>query len=120
MSTRHTTSAAAAQLQTTPDRDPLYDPADVEAAIRRASNSDRVVPLLEGNWQESSRDYDSAEQAGRALIFDLAWWCDYRYSQVRRMAREAGLGQLFSGEEIDDIIDDAWEEQDDSYAYPVW
>ena len=119
MSTQHTTPADDVQLQTTPAREPLYDPEEVKAAIHRASNSDRVVPLLEGNWQGSSRDYDSAEQAACALIFDLAWWCDYRYSQVRRMARQAGLGQLFSGEEIDDIVDDAWEEQDDSYAYPA-
>lgn len=119
MSTRQSTSAGDAQLQTTPERDPLYDPEDVKAAIQRASNSDEVVPLLEGNWQESPRDYDTAEKAARGLIFDLAWWCDYRYGQVRRMALEAGLGQILSGEEIDDIVDAAWEKQDDSYAYPA-
>lgn len=94
-----------------PEREPLYDPEEVKAAIRRATNSNEVVPLLEGNWKESPRDYETEDQAACGLIFDLSWWCDYRYSQIRQIALEAGLGQLFSKEEIDDIVDAAWEKQ---------
>lgn len=115
-----TTVGRAQKRSATPSRDPLFTPEEVEAAIHRASNSDRVVPLLEGNWEDSSRSYKSPEEAARALIFDLAWWCDYRYSQVREMAWQAGLGQFYNGEEIDDIVDVAHSVQDgDSYAYPV-
>lgn len=97
---------------------PLSDE-QVWTLIEDARNSDRVVPLREGNWKESTGEYDSPEAAARAFIFDLSFYTDYRYSQVRRLFNQSGMSRVFSGAEIDDVVDEAKIEQN-RRSYPTF
>lgn len=76
------------------------------------------MPIVEGDWEQSTRSYDSREAAECALIFDLCFYASYRFSQVRRLFRQTGMRGTFTDEEIDDIVELAYEVQN-GRSYPT-
>ncbi|WP_135827083.1 hypothetical protein [Halorussus ruber] len=97
---------------------PLSDD-EVWTMLQTAANSDRIMPIVKGNWQQSARDYDSAERAARALVFDLSFYTNYRFSQVRRLFRQTGMRDVLTDVEIDDIVEAAYFEQG-GRSYPTF
>lgn len=77
------------------------------------------MPIVKGNWRESTRYYSTKEDAGRALIFDFAFYTNYRFSQVRDLFKMTGMKGTFTVQEIDDIIEEAHNEQD-GRSYPTF
>lgn len=97
---------------------PLSDD-EVWTMLQTASNSDRIMPIVKGDWKQSTREYDSREAAARALIFDLSFYTNYRFRQVRRLFRQTGVGDVFADTEIDDIVEEAYFEQG-GRSYPTF
>jgi len=77
------------------------------------------MPIVQGEWERSVRDYTTREDAARALIFDLAFYTDYRFSQVERLFRMTGMRNVFTKTEIDDIVEEAYEVQN-GRSYPTF
>ncbi|AXR76187.1 hypothetical protein AArc1_4070 (plasmid) [Natrarchaeobaculum sulfurireducens] len=63
------------------------------------------------------RDYTTREDATRALIFDFAFYTDYRFSQVKCLFRMTGMRNVFVKMEIDGIVEEAYEVQN-GRSYP--
>lgn len=55
----------------------------------------------------------------RALIFDLSFYADYRFSQVRRMFNQTAMRDVFTKTEIDDIVEEAYLKQN-GRSYPTF
>lgn len=53
------------------------------------------------------------------LIFDLSFYTDYRFSQVRWLFRQTGMRNVFTDTEIDDIVEEAYFEQG-GRSYPTF
>lgn len=97
---------------------PLTD-AEVMTMLKTASNRDRIMPIVSGNWQASTRTYQSCEDAARALIFDLSFYTNYRFSQVERLFNQTGVSNVFTKEQINDIVEEAYFEQG-GRSYPTF
>jgi len=87
--------------------------------LQTAANNNRIMPIVRGEWERSVRDYTTREDAARALIFDLAFYTDYRFSQVKRLFRMTGMRNVFAKTEIDDIVEEAYEVQN-GRSYPTF
>lgn len=118
-SVRDADTEAASSDEATPRFDQPLTDEEVWTLLQSASNSDRIMPIVEGDWEQSTRAYDSREAAACALIFDLSFYASYRFSQVRRLFRQTGMRGTFTGEEIDDIVELAYEVQD-GRSYPTF
>jgi len=97
---------------------PLSDD-QIWTMLQTATNSARVMPIVEGNWKASTRSYETREDAARALIFDLSFYANYRFSQVRRMFNQTAMRDVFTKTELDDIVEEAYFEQD-GRSYPTF
>lgn len=118
-SVRDADPKAASTDEATPRfEQPLTDE-EVWTLLQTASNSDRIMPIVEGDWEQSTRSYDSPEAAACALIFDLSFYTNYRFSQVRRLFRQTGMRGVFSDEEIDDVVEVGYAMQD-GRSYPTF
>lgn len=76
------------------------------------------MPLVKGNWQQSTRDYDCAKDAARALVFDLAFYTDYRNTQIQNLFIMSGMNGTLTKTEIDDTIETAYTKQN-GRSYPT-
>ena len=97
---------------------PLRDD-QIWTMLQTAANSDRIMPIVKGDWRSSTRSYDSRENAARALIFDLSFYADYRFSQVRRLFNQTAMRGVFTKTEIDDLVEKAYFMQD-GRSYPTF
>lgn len=70
------------------------------------------MPIMKGDWKSSTRSYEMREDAARALIFDLSFYADYRFSQVRRLFKQTAMQDVFTKMEINDIVKEAYFQQD--------
>lgn len=87
--------------------------------LQTAVNSTRIIPIVEGDWKSSTRSYESREDAACALIFDLSFYADYRFSQVRRLFKQTAMRDVFTNTEIDNIVEEAYILQD-GRSYPTF
>jgi len=87
--------------------------------LQTAANSARIMPIMKGDWEASTRSYETCEDAARALIFDLSFYADYRFSQVRRLFNQTAMRDVFTKTELDDIVEEAYFEQD-GRSYPTF
>lgn len=117
-SVRNADTTELTERPTTRFEQPLSDD-QVWTMLQTATNSDRIMPIVKGNWRQSTRDYNSTESAARALIFDLSFYTDYRFSQVQRLFKQTGMRGVFTAPEIDDIVEEAYVEQN-KRSYPTF
>lgn len=87
--------------------------------LQTAANSDRIMPIVKGDWKLSTRSYDTREDAARALIFDLSFYANYRFSQIRRLFNQTSMRDVFTKTEIDDIVEEAYFMQN-GRSYPTF
>ncbi|WP_232700608.1 hypothetical protein [Halobacterium wangiae] len=87
--------------------------------LQTAANSARIMPIVEGDWESSTRSYKTSEDAARALVFDLSFYADYRFSQVRRLFKQTAMQDVFTTTEIDDIVEEAYSRQG-GRSYPTF
>ena len=97
---------------------PLSDD-QIWTMLQTAANSDRIMPIVKGDWESSTRSYETREDAARALVFDLSFYANYRFSQVRRLFNQTGMRDVFTKTELDDIVEGAYFEQD-GRSYPTF
>jgi len=64
--------------------------------LQTAANSPRIMPIVKGEWESSTRSYETREDAARALIFDLSFYADYRFSQVRRLFQQTAMRDVLT------------------------
>jgi len=87
--------------------------------LQTAANSPRIMPIVKGEWEPSTRSYETREDANRALIFDLSFYADYRFSQVRRLFQQTAMRDVLTKTEIDDIVEEAYVQQN-GRSYPTF
>jgi hypothetical protein len=97
---------------------PLSDD-QIWTMLQTAANSARIMPIIKGDWESSTRSYETREDAARALVFDLSFYANYRFSQVRRLFNQTAMQDVFTETEIDDIVEEAYFEQD-GRSYPTF
>jgi len=97
---------------------PLSDD-QIWTMLQTAANSDRIMPIVKGDWESSTRSYETREDAARALVFDLSFYANYRFSQVRRLFNQTAMRDVFTKTELDDIVEGAYFEQD-GRSYPTF
>jgi len=97
---------------------PLSDD-QIWTMLQTAANSARIMPIVEGDWESSTRSYETREDAARALIFDLSFYADYQFSQVRRLFQQTAMRDVLTKTEIDDIIEEAYIQQN-GRSYPTF
>ncbi|WEL27468.1 hypothetical protein [Haloferax volcanii] len=87
--------------------------------LQTAANSARIMPIVKGDWKSSTRSYETREDAARALVFDLSFYANYRFSQVRRLFKQTAMRDVFTKAELDDIVEEAYFEQN-GRSYPTF
>lgn len=87
--------------------------------LQTAANSARIMPIVKGDWKSSTRSYETREEAACALIFDLSFYANYRFSQVRRLFNQTAMQDVFTTTEIDNIVEEAYDQQD-GRSYPTF
>lgn len=87
--------------------------------LQTAANSARIMPIVKGDWESSTRSYETREDAARALVFDLSFYANYRFSQVRRLFKQTAMRDVFTKMELDDIVEEAYFEQN-GRSYPTF
>ena len=97
---------------------PLSDD-QIWTMLQTAANSARIMPIVKGDWESSTRSYGTREDATRALVFDLSFYANYRFSQVRRLFNQTAMRDVFTKTELDDIVEEAYFEQD-GRSYPTF
>jgi len=97
---------------------PLSDD-QIWTMLQTAANSARIMPIVKGDWESSTRSYETREDAARALVFDLSFYASYRFSQVRRLFNQTAMRDVFTKTELDDIVEEAYFEQD-GRSYPTF
>ena len=97
---------------------PLSDD-QIWTMLQTAANSARIMPIVKGDWESSTRSYETREDAARALIFDLSFYADYRFSQVRRLFQQTAMRDVLTKAEIDDIVEEAYFQQN-GRNYPTF
>jgi hypothetical protein len=97
---------------------PLSDD-QIWTMLQTAANSARIMPIVKGDWESSTRSYETREDAARALVFDLSFYANYRFSQVRRLFNQTAMRDVFTKTELDDIVEEAYFEQD-GRSYPTF
>lgn len=97
---------------------PLSDD-QIWTMLETAANSARIMPIVKGDWESSTRSYKTRKNAARALIFDLSFYTNYRFSQVRRLFNQTAMRDVFTKTEIDDIVEEAYFAQD-GRSYPTF
>jgi len=97
---------------------PLSDD-QIWTMLQTAANSARIMPIAKGDWESSTRSYETREDAARALIFDLSFYADYRFSQVRRLFQQTAMRDVLTKTEIDDVVEEAYVQQD-GRSYPTF
>jgi len=116
---RSTDTTDAQKANSTPRfEQPLSDD-QIWTMLQTAANSTRIIPIVKGDWKSSTRSYESREDAACALIFDLSFYADYRFSQVRRLFKQTAMRDVFTDTEIDDIVEEAYILQD-GRSYPTF
>lgn len=116
---RDADTAEASTSEPTPRfEQPLTDE-QVWHMLRTAANSERIMPIVEGDWERSTRKYESREDAAAALVFDLSFYTNYRFSQVQRLFKQTAMRGVFTDEEIDDIVEEAYFKQG-GRSYPTF
>jgi hypothetical protein len=83
--------------------------------LQTAANSARIMPIAKGDWESSTRSYETREDAARALSF----YADYRFSQVRRLFQQTAMRDVLTKTEIDDVVEEAYVQQD-GRSYPTF
>ena len=61
----------------------------------------------------------SSKNRPRALVFDLSFYANYRFSQVRRLFKQTAMRNVFSKTELDDIVEEAYFKQN-GRSYPTF
>jgi hypothetical protein len=97
---------------------PLSDD-QIWTMLQTAANSARIMPIVKGDWKSSTRSYETREDAARALVFDLSFYANYRFSQVRRLFKQTAMRDVFTKTELDDIVEEAYFEQN-GRSYPTF
>jgi hypothetical protein len=116
---RSTDTTDAQTTEPTPRFEQPLSDNQIWTMLQTAANSARIMPIVKGDWKASTRSYETREDAARALIFDLSFYADYRFSQVRRLFNQTAMRDVFTKTEIDDIVEEAYFEQD-SRSYPTF
>ena len=116
---RSTDTTDAQTTEPTPRfKQPLTDD-QIWTMLQTATNSSRIMPIVKGNWEASTRSYETREAAARALIFDLCFYADYRFSQIRRLFKQTAMRDIFTETELDDIVEEAYFKQN-GRSYPTF
>ena len=97
---------------------PLSDD-QIWTMLQTAANSARIMPIVKGDWKSSTRSYETREDAARALVFDLSFSANYRFSQVRRLFKQTVMRDVFTKTELDDIVEGAYFKQN-GRSYPTF
>lgn len=116
---RSTDTTGAQTSEPTPRFEQPLSDNQIWTMLQTAANSARIMPIVKGDWESSTRSYETREDAARALIFDLSFYADYRFSQVRRLFQQTAMRDVLTKTEIDDIVEEAYIQQN-GRSYPTF
>jgi len=65
---------------------------------RAAQNGRKFALRFDSRYDSGvlSREYDSLEQAGSALLFNLCWWTNGDREQAKRLFKQSAVGSEFA------------------------